>query len=158
MAPRKQPPRQATRRRRGATTRSWWPWRIRARRAPRWRRRAPSSPPIPERERLLVQAVLLAHARHALRAEAVAELGVGVIAHVDLHGQPGAVGAVDPLAIEADGDDAGERRMTALLRHVHERHGHAVGRVVAGADQRMGTHRNPRALAALAQNAHYQAW
>ncbi len=43
-----------------------------ARRARRWRRRAPSSPPIPERERLLVQAVLLAHSRHALRTKALA--------------------------------------------------------------------------------------
>src|SRR5499426_1377999 len=141
-------------RRRGAITQSWWTWPTRTRHARKWRRRALSSPPIPEPERLLAQAVLLAHTRHALRAETVAELGLGVVAHVDLDGQPGAVLGMDPLAVETDGNDAGERGLTALLRHVDERHGHAVGLVVVGANQRMRPHQNPRALAALARDAH----
>ena len=82
------------------------------------------------RARLLRQAEVPAQTRAALRAEAVAELGLGTIADVDLHRPPGTFPVADFLAVQADREDAANRP-AAELGDVPERHGHAVRRALA---------------------------
>ena len=87
----------------------------------------------------------------------MAELGLGAVADVDLHRPPGALRVTDLLAVRADRKDTAERLPAARLGDVHERHGHAVRRALARADQRMGLHRDPDLLAHLARDSHDDA-
>src|SRR5262249_17998103 len=108
--------------------------------------------------RLFLQVHFLAHSRRARRADAVAELGLAAVADVDLHRPPGALRVTDLFAVEADRKDTVEHLPAAQLGDVHERHGNAMRRARARADQRMGAQRDPDALAVvIAPNAHDRA-